>query len=166
MFVLLFMGNHIYGQSDHQRTFLGLGFGLDYGGFGGKVEYLPVKNFGLFGGLGFNLASVGWNVGATYKILPDKNVSPNLMLFYGYNAVLTVEGASEYDMTSYGITLGVNLDVKIGTKGNKWSFGLFVPIRSQKFMDNYDAVKKDPRIEIRNELIPIAFSVGYNFAIK
>ena len=57
--VLMFMGSHIYGQSG-QKAYLGLGAGLDYGGLGAKVEYLPIKNFGLFGGLGFNILSVGW----------------------------------------------------------------------------------------------------------
>lgn len=164
--VLLFMGSHTYGQNA-QQVYVGLGMGLDYGGlFGGKVEYLPVKNFGLYGGLGYNLLSVGWNLGATLKILPDKNVSPNLMLLYGYNGVSKVEGAPEYEMTSYGVTIGGNFDIKVGQKGNKLSVGLFVPIRSQKFMDNYNAMKKDPRIEIKSDLMPITVSFGYNFSIN
>ena len=164
IFTLLFMGSHIYGQSE-QQVYLGLGFGLDHGGLGGKIEYLPVKNFGLFGGLGYNLLSVGWNAGATLKILPDKNVSPNLMLFYGYNGVSKVDGAPEYEMTSYGVTIGANLDIKVGSKGNKLSIGLFVPFRSKTFMDNYDAIKNDSRIEIKNDLMPIAISIGYNFLL-
>ena len=163
---VLFMGNHVYGQSE-QQVYLGLGIGLDYGGmFGGKIEYLPIKNFGLFGGLGYNLLSAGWNVGATYKILPDKKVSPNMMVFYGYNGVSKVDGAPEYEMTSYGVTIGANLDILVGSKGNKLSIGLFVPIRSSKFMDNYDAMKNDPRIELKNDLMPIAISFGYNFVLK
>ena len=166
IFVFMFMGSQIYGQ-DGQQVYFGIGMGLDYGGiFGGKIEYLPVKNFGLYGGLGYNLLSVGWNVGATYKILPDKNVSPNLMLFYGYNGISKVDGAPEYEMTSYGVTIGGNLDIKVGSKGNKLSVGLFVPIRAQKFMDNYDAMKNDPRIEMKNDLLPVAISVGYNWLIK
>jgi len=166
IFFLLFLGSHTTFGQNNQQVYFGLGMGLDYGGlFGGKIEYLPVKNFGLYGGLGYNLLSVGWNVGATYKILPDKNVSPNLMLFYGYNGVTKVEGAPEYEMTSYGVTIGGNLDIKVGRKGNKLSVGLFVPIRTQKFKDNYDAMKNDPRIELKNELMPIAISIGYNFAL-
>jgi len=166
IFVLMFVGSQIYGQNG-QQVYFGIGMGLDYGGvFGGKIEYLPVKKFGLYGGLGYNLLSVGWNVGATYKILPDKNVSPNLMLFYGYNGISKVDGAPEYEMTSYGVTIGGNLDIKVGRKGNKLSVGLFVPIRAQKFMDNYDAMKNDPRIEMKNDLLPVAISVGYNWLIK
>ena len=148
-----------------QQVYIGYGIGLDYGGLGGKIEYLPVKNFGLFGGLGYNFSSVGMNGGITYKIMPDKNVSPNLMLFYGYNGVTKVKGAPEYNMTSYNVTIGCNLDIKKST-GTKLSVGLFVPIRSQKFMDNYDAIKNDSRIELKNELWPILFSVGYNFLLN
>ena len=160
--VLLFMGSHIYGQN--HRLYFGPGMGFDYGGIvGGKIEYLPVKNFGIYGGLGYNLLSVGWNVGATYKILPDKRISPNLMAFYGYNGVIIVDGASDCNMTSYGVTFGANMDIKIGHRGNKLSVGLFVPIRSQKFMDHYNSLKNDSYFELKNPLIPIAISVGFNF---
>ena len=164
-FVLLFMGSHIYGQ-DSKQVYLGLGMGFDYGGLGGKIEYLPVKHFGLFGGVGYDFLSAGWNVGATYKILPDNRVSPNLMLLYGYNGVSNVTGASEYNMTSYGVTIGGNLDIKLGTNGSKLSIGLFVPVRSQKFMDNYNAMKNDSNIKLNNDLMPIAISVGYNILLE
>ena len=163
--LFLFAGSNLYAQSE-QQVFLGVGCGLDYGGiFGGKIEYLPVKNVGLFGGLGYNMLSAGWNLGATYKFLPDKKVSPNLMLFYGYNGVSKVEGASQYEMTSYGVTIGANFDVSVGSKGNKLSIGLFIPIRSKKFNDNYDAMKADPNIDIKNDLLPIAIGVGFNFRL-
>ena len=169
IFALLFMGSHIYGQEEqvyyeqsYQKTYLGIGFGLDYGGLGGKFEYLPIKNFGIFGGLGYNLLTIGWNAGATFKILPDNRISPNLMAFYGYNAVLKVEGASQHNKTSNGLTIGANLDIK-SNNGNKWSIGLFVPIRSSEFMDHYNSLKDDSDIEMKSGLMPILFSIGYNF---
>ena len=161
----LFAGKSIQAQSNEQHVFLGAGLGFEYGGFGAKVEYLPVKNFGLFGGLGYNLLTAGWNLGATYKMLPDKKVSPNIMLLYGYNGVSKVEGAPKYDMTSYGVTIGANVDISVGHKGNKISIGLFAPIRSGKFMDNYDKMKADSNIEIKNDLLPISLSIGYNFIL-
>jgi len=161
IFILLFMMSQLYGQ----KVYMGLGAGLDHGGiFGGKIEYLPIKYLGLYGGLGYNLLSLGWNAGATFKIMPEKRVSPNLMVFYGYNGVSKVYNAAEYEMLSYGVTFGGNLDFKFGAKGNKLSIGLFVPIRTQKFMDNYDLMKNDPNIELKNDLLPIAISIGYNWA--
>jgi hypothetical protein len=155
------------GTTKEHKVYLGVGYGFDYGGIGAKVEYLPTPHFGLFGGLGYNLLSAGWNLGATYKILPAKKVSPNLMLFYGYNAVFigADDYAKKYEKTSYGVTLGVNLDIRAGKKGNKCSIGLFVPIRSSEFKDNYDAAKDDPFLDFKNSLIPVGFSIGYNFGL-
>ncbi|MDR1983437.1 MAG: hypothetical protein LBQ28_01230 [Prevotellaceae bacterium] len=154
-------------ETSQTNLYLGVGIGFDFGGLGGKIEYLPAKNFGLFAGLGYNMSSLGWNVGATYKISPEKKISPNLMLFYGYNAVFTGDDsyARQYDMTSYGFTLGFNLDIKSGQKGDKWSFGIFIPIRSSKFNDNYDAAKKDPMLDIEGALLPIGISAGYIFKL-
>ncbi len=147
-------------------VYVGLGFGLDYGGIGGKIEYLPIENIGVFAGLGHNFDGVGWNVGASYKIKATDHLSVNPMVMYGYNGVLKVNGASEYDMVSHGMTFGVNLDIYVGRKGNKISTGLYVPIRSKKFMDNYDAVKDDSRVSMDNELLPIAIGVGYNWKLN
>ena len=173
IFVLLFITNQIYAHEG--KAYLGFGGGLDYGGIGAKLELLPIKNVGIFGGLGFNnlffrrgfnKLSAGYNAGATYKILPDGKVSPNLMLMYGYNAVLMSEnsfGGYYVDMTSYGITAGCNLDIMLGNAGNKLSIGVFVPIRSKKFRDHYNSIKNDPRIEMKQDLLPVAISIGYNF---
>ena len=98
--------------------------------------------------------------------MPDKKVSINPMVFYGSNGGSKIDGAPEYDMTSYGVTAGVNVDIKMGNKGNKLSARLFVPFRSKKFMDNYDAIKNDYRVTIQTELLPIAVGVGYNFKLN
>ena len=142
-------------EKQNRQIYLGLGMGLDYGGLGVKIELLPVKYFGLFVGLGYNLVSCGWNIGVTYKIQPDDRISPNLMFFYGYNAVL-IDRDYRYGITSYGITIGGNMDFKVGSSGSKWSVGLFVPFRSKQFLDSYDS-------NSQSVLWPILFSVGYNF---
>ena len=51
-----------FSKTNSQQLYLGAGFGFDYGGFGGKIEYLPIKEFGIFGGLGYNLLGLGWVV--------------------------------------------------------------------------------------------------------
>jgi len=161
---ILFVCSHIYGQNV-QQVYLGPGFGLDYGGIGGKVEYLPVKNFGIFGGLGYNLLSVGWNVGATYKILPDKRVSPNLMLLYGYNGVYRDIFVTDNNLASYGPSIGGNVDLKIGRSSRqKVSVGLFVSFQTKEFKDKVDKLKTDTNFDIL--LLPIQFSVGYNFKLN
>ena len=162
--IVLFTGNYAFSQPNEQKVYFGAGLGLDYGGLGVKFEYLPIKYFGIYGGAGYNLLFIGWNAGATVKILPDKKVSPNFMIFYGYNATLKIIGAPEYNITSYGPTIGANIDIKLG-KRNKLSVGLFVPIRSADFKDRYQTVKNDPRIQMNNILLPITVGVGFNFGL-
>ncbi len=55
---------------------IGLGIGLDHGGFGGNVTYYPVKNIGLFGGVGYAIAGVGFNVGAKFRFSLIHHWSP------------------------------------------------------------------------------------------
>ena len=162
--IFLFTGNYAFSQPHEQKVYFGPGLGLDYGGLGVKVEYLPIKYLGIYGGVGYNLLSVGWNAGATVKILPDKKVSPNFMVFYGYNATLRVIGAPEYNVTSYGLTIGANIDIMLGKK-NKLSVGLFVPIRSAEFRDKYQAAKNNPNIQFSNFLLPVAPGIGFNFGL-
>ena len=162
--ICLFTGSYAFSQNYEQKVYLGPGFGLDYGGLGVKVEYLPIKYVGIYGGVGYNFLSVGWNAGATVKILPDKKVSPNFMVFYGYNAALRVIGAPEYNVTSYGPTIGANLDIMLGKK-NKLSVGLFVPIRSAEFKTTYQAAKNNPNIQFFSILLPVAVGVGFNFGL-
>lgn len=149
-----------------KKIYLGAGGGLDYGGLlGGKLEFLPIKYIGLFAGAGYNLLSLGWNIGGTLKILPDKKVSPNLMLMYGYNAVIVGSDfySEQYETTSYGITVGGNIDIKIGRK-NKISTGLFVPFRSKEFKKIHDNAVNTPGMSL-TPLLPITFSIGFNFGL-
>ena len=171
MVLLGLMGSSAFAQyygEESSIIYLGPGFGLDYGGLGAKFEFLPIERFGVFAGGGYNLLSLGWNIGGTFKILPDKRVSPNLMLMYGYNAVLVVIGGNsyfkQYEMTSYGVTVGANVDIKVGEK-NKISVGLFVPFRSKKFTENYNKAKNDPNVSNLSPLLPIQISVGFNFGL-
>ncbi|MDR2145414.1 MAG: hypothetical protein LBE91_03005 [Tannerella sp.] len=155
-----------YEEQYPKKFYLGVGYGFDYGGlFGGKFEFLPVKHFGLFAGAGYNLLSIGWNAGGTLKILPDKKVSPNLMLMYGYNAVIVGINSysKQYEKTSYGVTVGANFDIKIGRK-NKISAGFFVPFRSSEFQEVHDNAKNDPNMSL-TPLLPITFCVGFNFGL-
>lgn len=162
---LLITGNFLHAQLE-RKIFAGIGAGFDYGGIGGKIEYLPVDHVGVFGGLGYNLLSVGWNIGAAYKIRPDKKLCPNLMAFFGYNAVFKGSDSysKQYEVTSYGLSLGASLDILVGSKGNKLSVGFFIPVRSSKFNDTYTRAKADPNMKV-NSIMPFGASIGYNFRL-
>lgn len=165
IFSLFFLMSQNGIAQDHTKMYFGPGMGLDYGGFGAKFEYLPVEKVGLFGGVGYNLLNVGWNVGVTYKIFLSDRVSINPMAFYGYNGVSVVKGASYYNKTSLGPTVGVNVDIKMRESNHKLSLGFFVPFRSQEFKDNYDAMRNDYRVFLDGKLLPVAVGIGFNFAL-
>jgi hypothetical protein len=158
--------NNEYSETDEKYMYVGVGAGFDYGGFGVKLELVPAKHFGLFGGMGYNLHSIAWNLGGSYKLLPDKKVSPTLCAFYGYNGVLILKnGSNNYDgITSYGLTLGGGVDIKFGRKNNKLSFNLFLPFRSKEFMDSYESLKNQN--SYTTDLLPVTISIGYNFNAK
>src|SRR5688572_8531002 len=76
---------------------LGLGLGLDYGGIGGRITFLPVKRLAIFAGIGYPLVDFGYNIGAQVRFIPDGRVCPTFGVMYGYNGVIIVQGFSQYD---------------------------------------------------------------------
>ena len=115
---------------------VGLGAGLDFGGFGGNIIYYPIRNVGLFGGVGYALAGAGYNVGLKYRYIPEKptsKIDPYAMVMYGYNAAIAVLNASQYNKLFFGPTLGVGIDFhRKSLNRGYWSFALLVPIRNSE----------------------------------
>lgn len=144
---------------------LGLGVGLDYGGVGARLTLTPTEHVGGFIAVGYNLHKAGINGGLTYKFLPDKKVNPVAHLMYGYNAVIVVEGAAQYDKTYYGMSVGGGIELNTRRVGNYWSFELLYPFRSSGYEKDWDALKNNPAIEILSDPLPITISVGYHFNI-
>ncbi|MDR1887423.1 MAG: hypothetical protein LBQ70_05850 [Prevotellaceae bacterium] len=156
--ILLTAGNFLNAQ-----LYLGPGGGLDYGGLGGKIEYLPVKYLGVSGGFGYNFLYVGWNVGVNGKIRTGDRVQLSPTVLYGYNGVFSGEG-NYPSMVSYGVSAGFNIDIAARKAGNKWSIGFFYPFRTSEFLDYCDTIRRDSSMGIF-VLLPITISVGYNFRL-
>lgn len=169
LIVLLSGTYHGYSQStlnyDYKHMYAGLGLGLDYGGVGLKVEYLPIKYFSAFGAIGYNLQGPGINFGVSYKILPNRKFTPLVQAMFGYNSAIVVDGLATYNQTYYGLSAGIGADLRLGRKGNKLYFGLFYPFRPSEFYDDMDKVKADPRISSIQDALPITFSIGFNWAL-
>jgi hypothetical protein len=142
---------------------LGLGMGLNYGGFGGRLELVPQKNIAIFGAVGFNLHKAGFNIGAKVKVAAEKKVSPMFQFMYGYNAVILVVGASEYNKTYYGPSVGGGIELKMGQSQNFMEFGLLIPFRNEEFRNDITELQYIG-IDI-SEPLPFAISVGYHFKI-
>lgn len=151
-------------------TSFGIGLGQDYGGIGGSVLTYPIKNLGIFGGVGYALAGVGFNAGIKYRFLPAdrfRKAIPYILAMYGYNAAIKVLDADEYNKIFYGMTLGVGFDLRSRPdKMSYWSFALHIPLRSSSVDDYMDDLKTNHGIQFKNDLLPIGFSIGYRFIIK
>lgn len=151
------------------KSSLGLGMGLDYGGFGACLTVYPQKNIGLFGGLGYALTGVEYNAGVKARLLFNQK-KPNASLFvlgmYGYNTVFKIKGLSKLNKTFYGPSVGVGLETAVRpNKAGVWSFAIIVPLRSKEALDYQDYLNLIPYINMENELAPVAFSIGYKFII-
>jgi hypothetical protein len=145
-----------------QSKNFGLGMGIDYGGFGGKFALMPTEKFGVFAGMGYNLAGLGFNGGATFKFSPSKRVGPYLSAMYGYNGVVVVDNGPAESKTYYGPSFSFGIELKTRrNESNFWNFELVLPVRSSEFNDYIDELKNSG-YKI-TEPLPIAFSIGYHF---
>lgn len=144
----------------------GLGVGIDYGGFGGRVTVRPAPAFALFGAGGYNLNGFGYNLGAAARLSPGKKTVPTLGLMYGYNAVIVVDGASQYNRTYYGPSISAGLEFRTKNPSNHWNLEIVLPFRPQAYTDDLNALKNNAAIQLKNEPWPITISVGYHFGFK
>lgn len=148
------------------RFDIGLGIGLDYGGFGGRLTYHPMRHFTLFGAAGYNLVGLGYNVGISYVILPAKIVTPSLNAMYGYNGAIRVENADQYNGTYYGFSAGAGVQIHLKKKSGYYlNLELIVPFRSKEYDDDWETIKNDPTMEIKAEPMPVAVSLGFHFPL-
>lgn len=149
-----------------QQLYLGPGVGIYHGGFGVKTEYMPVKSLGLHAGVGYYLITAGWNVGVSWKILPDSpRVTPALGAMYGTNAGLLIVEREELNKISTGISFAGGVDIRVGKKNNKIETGIIIPVRSKSFTDHYDLVKNRPDVYLKHDLSPVLFYFGFAFAL-
>jgi hypothetical protein len=141
---------------------VGVGAGLDYGGFGAQISYLPLDRFDLFGGFGYNLNSLGYNFGVKLRFPTERRINWHLNAMYGYNAVLIVKGMTSDKTTYYGPSVGAGMIFKSRSpKKSFFSFEIILPVRPEAFHDViYDL--KLIGYDVR-EPLPVAFSFGYHF---
>jgi hypothetical protein len=163
-----FSQSHSSADVQFDQVSIGLGMGFDYGGFGGNVLYYPIKNVGVFGGYGYALAGGGYNAGLKFRLVP-KNQSrfvPYATAMYGYNAAIYITGSEDYNKLFYGPSFGLGLDAfwNPGRKGYL-SFALLFPVRGAEVNTYINDLKKNHNVKFENELLPVAFSIGYRFIL-
>lgn len=145
---------------------LGLGMGIDYGGFGGQLQCRPAPPLVMFAGAGYALAGLGYNVGVQGRILPDKKWCPFVSGMYGYNAVIVVVDAEQFNRLYYGPSFGIGVENHLRNhRQSFWRFELIIPLRPQEFQDDLDALKLNPAIKFQAEPPPFGISAAFHFGL-
>jgi len=143
---------------------IGIGMGLDFGGLIGlNILVTPIKNIGIYGGVGYALIGYGYNVGARLNLTPSHKTNLFITGMYGYNAAIKIANRDELNKFFYGTTVGFGVDFRRQYKKGFWSLALLVPIRDSEVNYYIDHLKDDHNVEFKNSLYPIAISVGYRF---
>jgi hypothetical protein len=152
------------------RISIGLGAGLDYGGFGYNMLFYPQKNIGLFGGIGYAVAGIGANAGIKLRLIPTKassECSPFLIGMYGYNAAVYIINASEYNKLYYGYTAGIGIDYcPRPDKRSYWSFALLFPQRDSRMSAYIEYLTKYQNVVFLYKPWSVCFSISSKLIIK
>ncbi len=144
----------------------GFGMGLDYGGILGiRISSLPNKYLTVFFGLGYNLNDAGANIGALFRIAPKQIICPYFGIMYGYNAVIVIVGADNYNKTYYGSSVCFGLEFRSKKLTNYFSLGLNVPNRSESFEKDLQSLRQNPNIKITQEPPDALITLGYHIIL-
>ena len=159
-------------QPKFYRQSIGLGTGLDYGGFLGlNITFFPFSRLSLFGAVGKIPLDISANVG-TCIYFPLENVTAlqlGVKLMYGYNTYTYVKNAggniaTEYNNKYLGFTAGLTINILITKmKRNAIAFDFNYPFLSNEYISTLDKMKKDPRLKNVKDPKPVAFSIGYRY---
>lgn len=168
MLVFLTLGHAQNMSSEAGEASIGVGGGLPYGGIGGRIGYNVADQLNLYGGIGYNLVDVGFNIGLLYSFPTTSQTEIYFTGMYGYNAAILVENwydqNNDFKEVYYGPSFGGGVKINSRkTEGNFWDIGLLLPIRSSGFNNMNDLFKDAPNIEGYTAPWPIMLTIGYNW---
>jgi hypothetical protein len=153
---------------EYDMASFGLGFGFDYGGIGLNFVLYPQENVGIFGGVGYAIAGIGYNVGFKFRLAPEKSFTPFVMIMFGYNTAISVSGGFNSTFNGnqnkffYGPTAGIGFDLGKHKKNGYFSLALTIPFRGSD-VDNYITQLRNSGATFSNSLSSVGISLGYHF---
>lgn len=148
----------------YRKVYLGPGLGLNYGGIGVQLNYMPVKTIRLSAGYGTNLLTMAYSLGINYRILADKRICPTASYYYGFNGSIQQKKETQFNKTFYGSTLGAGVEFWNRRRVNFFHLQLLVPIRSFEFNKSIEEINKIS--EEKFNVIPLTVSLGFHFGIN
>ena len=135
--------------------FIGLGMGVDHGGFGIRLDGRIKSRVGVCAGAGFTRAGIGFNAGLIISARPLQCVRPFIAALYGYNTVVIFSdsrGRGTSGLIYNGPSFGGGVEFW-NAKGNRFvHVGFLIPVRSEEAADAIRDVDPKPW--------PVLFSVG------
>jgi|TARA_R110002096_G_scaffold133252_4_gene284121 hypothetical protein len=168
-FACLMLSLSAFSQKDHLSSQageanFGIGFGLPYGGVGLHIGTNVAKGLNLFGGVGYQIADIGYNLGITKGFESKSMAQFYLSGMIGTNAAIKIDGLPQSSKTYFGPSLGAGIKLNSHRKeGNFWDMGIIVPVRSSAYQNDLDGLKQDPRITGLTEPWPVLLVFAYNF---
>ncbi len=145
-----------------KRISAGIGMGLDYGGFGTRLTFMGTDRLCYFAAIGYNMLGPGINGGLDIRLRPQSRLCPYTSLMYGYNAVIVIKGAYEFEKTYYGLTWKTGIEYWSKRSPGFLNIGLLIPFRTAEFHDKYRTLVNSPNIEMDSVIPPIGVSLGYH----
>ena len=148
---------------------VGIGAGYDFGGYGGNLILYPQRNIGVFGGVGYTPAGVGYNAGIKLRLVTD-NYSSTIVPFvtgmYGYYAIAAPKGYGYFNKIFYGYTVGGGVDYRPNNaKLGYLTATIFVPLRTNAAKYYIDNLNNFQSISYSHKLHAISASIGYKFIL-
>ncbi len=147
---------------------IGAGFGMDYGGvIGAQFMVHPATGYcGVFLAGGYDILNLAWGAGIEGQYPAADNIHKvrgKIKLMYGPSAVIKVEGASEYNKIYYGLIPGIGLQLRFGReRTDGLDLDLNFPLRPADFFSQLSEIKNNPSIDLKNDIWPVAFSIGFH----
>jgi hypothetical protein len=157
-------------SSSPENITLGIGLGLDFGGIGGNITIYPQRNIGLFAGIGYAYAGLGYNFGAKLRYIKKdklKTITPYLLGMYGYNAAINVENAESLNKLFYGPSFGIGMDCRLDPRDNIYaSLALLIPVRDSEVNEYIEYLEDEQGALMKNKLYPVGISLGMIFILN
>lgn len=153
-------------KGDPDGLYLGVGLGQDMGGlFGFGITYWPTPWLSGFAGGGWAIVDFSYQTGVQLNLPTEKRVSPFVAGMYGYNGAIHIKNLEKLDGIYYGPTVGAGILLKQRSNRNYWQFSINVPIRSRQFLDDWEAIKLRPDVEVKADLLPVTLGVGFHLRL-
>lgn len=148
---------------------IGVGAGMDYGGFGANYTGYVKKNIGIFAGAGYAYAGFGYNFGMKLRMIPRKNepkLFPFAMGMWGYNSAYTSDQPSLSEVWQ-GFTVGIGTDYRtLTTSKGYWSVAVLAPFHSRDAKDYKDWLEENVPGDYQTWVHSVGFSIGYHWIIR